>query len=395
MLQKSLAELDFKGILLGFLASLLLAVVIGSGSALFLTGLEVVTSARTQHPVWIWTLPLWGLLMVYAYQQVDQGVRNGNKTLVQSLHSPSSSFISWKMAPWILLSTWFTHLGGGSAGREGTAVQIGGSVADQLSRRFPDHRLFFLQAGIAAGFSSVFGTPMAGMFFAYELTKNRKISQLFAVAIASWGAHWVCSSWWGVAHTVYPDLSQSPTRWDVATIAYTALLALAIGGMARLFKLTAQGMKRMTDLISNPYVRVLAGGMGLACLFQWPLTAPFQGLGVDWIQKAFETPLPWFFGLAKLIFTLFTLSIGFKGGEATPLFFVGAMTGNVFSQFLPLDTPLAVGLGFVAQFGAVMATPWTALWMGLELFGPIPIHLLLLVAWGSNWVAGRRCIYEP
>lgn len=394
MLQSWWSQLDFKKIKIAVWTSVILAVWVGSASALFLAGLDWITQQRQSNPTWTYALPFMGVAIVYVYQYAPASVQKGTKSLVNALQG-KEPLISWKMTPWVLLGTWLTHWGGGSAGREGTAVQMGGSLADQLSHRWPTYRPFFLQAGIAAGFSSVFGTPIAGMFFAYELTKDRKPIHLFSVALASWGAHWVCSSFWGIAHTPYPDLSNSPLRWEMSTLAYTALLALVIGGMARLFKLSSVHLHSLTSRISNPYLRILAGSLGLILLFQWPLTTPFQGLGIEWIQESFETPLPWYFGLAKLIFTVWTLSIGFKGGEATPLFFMGAMTGNLFAQILPLDAPLAVGLGFVSLFGAVVASPWTALWMGIELFGFIPVHLLLLMSWGSYWVAGRRGIYEP
>lgn len=395
-MQRTLDRLDFKGIFLGIIASLILSVLVGSASALFLVGLEKVLNWRSDQPFWIWFLPFGGVFIVYAYQRVEASVQEGNKALVRVLREPTVSRVSWKMAPWVLIATWLTHLGGGSAGREGTAVQISGSIAEQLSVRYPRYRIFFLQAGIAAGFSAVFGTPIAGMFFAFELSRTRQWIQLFWTALASFGANWVCTDFWQVSHTHYPSWTAlGDTHWDFQTFGYCLILAFFVGLMAWIFKRIHAVMQKYVVLIQNPYQRILLGGTLLALLFQWNVTLPFQGLGVSTIEQAFREPMPWFFGGVKLMLTLFTLSIGFKGGEATPLFFVGAMTGNVVAQAIPLTRELAVALGFVSQFGAVVATPWTAVAMGLELFGLLPLHLLLVVAFVSRWIAGKKGLYEP
>lgn len=394
MLQKEWRDLDFKSISVGLLATVLISLLAGSTSAIFLIGLEWVAEQRENQPIWLFSLPVIGLLVVFIYHYGDQTVQEGNKALIKAL-AGNQTRISWKMSAWVLIGTWLTHLGGGSAGREGTAVQMGGSLADQLTRWLPKHRTFLIQSGIAAGFSSVFGTPLAGMFFAYELTSDRKWYHVLWVAPASYGAHWVCSDLWHVHHSVYPTLSGSLSHWNLSTIAYTAALALLIGAMAQVFKRVSSFLKALPDWVPNPYVRVACGGLGLALAFQSTWSIPFHGLGVEWIQKAFVQPLPWYFGLTKLLLTLLTLSIGFKGGEATPLFFIGAMTGNSLAQWIPMEAPLATGLGFVAQFGSVVAAPWTAMCMGYELFGCIPIHLLGLACWGSYWMAGRKGIYQP
>jgi len=395
MLQRSLDRLDFKGIWVGILASILLAFSVGSASALFLTGLDFITIHREKQQDWIWTLPLWGVLIVYAYHRVGSDVQEGNKALVRALKLADYPKISWKMAPWVLLSTWLTHVGGGSAGREGTAVQMGGGLAEQLSQKYPAYRVFFLQAGIAAGFSSIFGTPLAGMFFAYELSGGKSKIQLIWTVLASFGADWVCSHVWGIGHTHYPSWAFMKTQWTLATVGYSVVLAVLIGGMAWFFKWFHRMMKQQVGYITNPYLRVVVGASALVLLFQWDVARPFQGLGVPSIEQAFHQPMPWFYGGLKLILTVFTLAIGFKGGEATPLFFIGAMTGNWLAQGLPIERELAVGLGFVSQFGAVVATPMTAIFMGIELFGQGPLHLVGLVAFGSYWVAGKKGIYEP
>ncbi|MEN9378283.1 MAG: hypothetical protein RL710_3440, partial [Pseudomonadota bacterium] len=143
----------------------------GSASALFLLALDAATGYRESHRWIVWLLPVAGFLVGWVYLKIGQGVEAGNNLLIDEIHDPQK-VVPLRMAPLILLSTVISHLFGASVGREGTAVQMGGALADQLTGLFrlrKEDRRILLMAGIAAGFASVFGTPLAGAVFALEV----------------------------------------------------------------------------------------------------------------------------------------------------------------------------------------------------------------------------------
>ncbi len=182
------------------------AMLAGTASAAFLWALDWAGTTRDAHLQMIWALPLVGFFVGWVYHQLGRDVEAGNNLLIDEIHDPQK-IVPLRMAPLILFSTIASHVFGASVGREGTAVQMGGSLADQLSHIFKfnkDERRLVLMAGMSAGFAAVFGTPLAGAVFALEVLAVGRLryDALWPCALAALVADQVCL-WWGIEHTAY------------------------------------------------------------------------------------------------------------------------------------------------------------------------------------------------
>lgn len=288
----------------------------------FLVSLEWVTQIR-EHNTWvIWLLPIGGLIIGLLYHYYGASVVKGNNLLLEEYENPQK-LIPFKMAPLVLIGTLITHLVGGSAGREGTAVQMGGAIADRFSNWFQLDKIdrkTILILGISAGFASVFGTPLAGALFALEVVYFSKINYKsvvlsFAVAYAAY----YTVELWQVQHTHYsisylPEINGMNIVWTMGT-------GILFGLAAMLFSRTTHFWSQLfSKYIHYAPIRPLIGGAVLAIILFYIGTTKYIGLGVPEIVNAFSTPNKSYDFLIKILFTSFTLGAGFKGGEVTPLF---------------------------------------------------------------------------
>ena len=344
---------------------------IGSASALLLVSLDAVTNYRESHLWIIALLPIAGLLIGGMYHYWGRSVVKGNNYLIEEIHTPKN-IIPFKMAPLIYIGTIITHLFGGSAGREGTAVQMGGAIADQFSRIFklsPHDRKTMLVIGISAGFASVFGTPLAGAIFALEIAIVSRIryEAILPSFLAAIFAHLSCHMW-GVSHTQY-SISVVPelTIWNILL---TILVGILFGLVALLFSRLVQfWSKQAKSKIKYPPLRPFVGGAIIA-LAVWGLgTTKYIGLGIPTIVESFAVQQNGYDFLAKILFTTFTIGVGFKGGEVTPLLFIGATLGSALFGIIPLPIALLAGMGFVGVFSGATNAPIASTLMGIELFG--------------------------
>ncbi|SEO81158.1 H+/Cl-antiporter ClcA [Flavobacterium sp. CF108] len=371
----------------------LIGIFSGSASAFFLVSLEWVTQYRIQHDWIIWLLPLGGFLVGSSYYYWGESVVKGNNLLLEEYEKPKK-VIPFKMAPLILLGTLLTHLFGGSAGREGTAVQMGGAIADQFTKIFKldnTERRILIILGISAGFASVFGTPLAGAIFALEVLYFSKINfkSIVLSFLVAYAAYFTVE-FWEIKHTHYsipivPELSFS-------TIFYTLLVGLLSGFAALLFSRSTHFWGSLfSKNIKYPPLRPVIGGIILAIAIAGLGFTKFSGLGVPVIVDSFSNQSEWYDFLLKILFTGFTLGAGFKGGEVTPLFFVGATLGSALSLFIPMPIALLAGIGFVAVFSGATHTPIACTIMGLELFGIQPgifIAIGCIIAYFSSGSVG-------
>ncbi|MEG4812066.1 voltage-gated chloride channel family protein [Microcoleus sp. F8-D3] len=355
-----------------FIISCIVGMLSGLGSAALLASLEWATNWRESHLWAIALLPVGGFFSGLIYHKYGKKVEAGNNLLLEEIHHPQS-IIPLRMAPMVLLGTDLTHLFGGSAGREGTALQIAASLADQLTKIFhfkPKDRRILLMAGISGGFASVFGTPLAGTIFGLEVLAigTIKHSALFPCLVAAVVGDRIMLNL-GLHHTAYRHAPLVPSITPMGLI--SAMIAgITFGIIAMIFaKLTHQISHLFKAKISYPPLRPAIGGV-IVALTVWAIgSTKYIGLGIPTIVDAFYTQLPpWDFA-AKIGLTALTLGAGFKGGEVTPLFFIGATLGNALSLILALPAPLLAGMGFVAVFGGAANTPIAATLMGIELFG--------------------------
>lgn len=390
------------------------AIVIGSLVAFFLWLLGWAIHYRFAHPWLLFLLPFAGVLIHFMYQFTGRSAEKGNNLIMEEIHQPGGS-VPWQMAPVVLITTVITHLFGGSAGREGTAVQIGGSMAGLMGNWLKLGQAevkLILTAGVAAGFGAVFGTPLTGAFFALEVLSigQIKYDALFPALIASLVAD-VTVSAWGVHHTAYhiDILAKTPYLWsDHINLNLLLLLkvifASALFGLASyVFSILVHEIKTFfLSLISRKWLIPFLGGLIIIALTYLLGKPDYLSLGVDpqypgavTIPSAFHAggsdTWSWFW---KTIFTTVTLGTGFKGGEVTPLFYIGATLGNTLSMLLNAPVSLFAALGFIAVFAGATNTPLACTFMGIELFGGEHVLLFAVACFTAYFFSGHSGIYS-
>lgn len=368
----------------------------GTASAIFLESLRWATETRLQYPTLLFLLPVIGLLIGWIYYTYAGSAARGNNLVIEEVninHEP----IPLLMAPLVLVGTILTHLFGGSAGREGTAIQMGSSLADWLHRRFhlsqQDRRLM-LMAGISGGFGSVFGIPIAGFVFGLEVQSIGRIRYegvlpcFVAAIVGDWTTHT-----YGVGHSHYPVM-------QAMDIDLSLMLKMTLAGLA--FGLTSLLFIELTDAIRYigksliPYspFRLVVGGIAVISLTALVGTRDYLGLSLPLIQSSVsgEGVIAFAF-LLKLVFTAITLGSGYLGGEVTPLFVIGSTLGYSIGRLLGIDPAFAASVGFVAVFAGATNTPLACTFMGIELFGGNSVLYLALGCFVAYLASGHRSIY--
>ncbi len=361
------------------------AVLAGSASALFLWALDQVTRLRWEHGWLLFLLPVAGLAVGWLYHTFGRRAEGGSNLIMEEIHEPGGG-VPGRMAPLVLVGTLITHLFGGSAGREGTAVQMGGSLASvyaRLGRIHPANLRVLLMAGVAAGFGSVFGTPLTGAIFAMEVlvVGRMQYDALIPVLVASLVGDFTCTAW-GIHHAVYhidfAGAAGGTHFLDGPLLGKVVLVAILFGLASQLFaELTHTLKEQFTRFIAYAPLRPAVGGILVIALVYLLGTRDYLGIGVTspepgavTILSAFNPggapPWSWWW---KLLFTAVTLASGFKGGEVTPLFFIGATLGHTLAVLLGAPVDLFAALGFIAVFAGATNTPLACTMMGIELFG--------------------------
>ncbi len=390
-----------------------IALVIGSSVAFFLWLLNLSVHFRFSHPWILYFLPLAGIDIHLFYKFYGKSSEKGNNLIIDEIHTPGGG-IPKRMAPLVLGATIISQLFGGSVGREGTAVQMGGSIASFFGRLFKLNErdtTTLLIAGVSAGFGAVFGTPLAGTIFALEVLTIGRIQYdaIVPCIIASIFADQTVA-FCGIHHTVYhidPFVTNRPFAF--LPITFDLLLLIKIVFASALFGLTsyffaelAHGIKNLAlRLIKITWLIPVAGGLIVIALVLLTGRQDYLSLGVEpqfadsvTIPSAFHADGAFAFSwLWKIIYTTITLGTGYKGGEVTPLFYIGATLGNTLSTLLDAPVGLFAALGFIAVFAGATNTPLACTFMGIELFGGQYALYFAVACFTAYYFSGHSGIY--
>ena len=373
----------------------LVGVLAGLSSAVFLEVLDWATRTRLANPWLIGLLPLGGLAVGLAYHYGGGRSSEGNNLILDEIHEPRA-WVPRRMAPLVFAGTVITQLFGGSAGREGTAIQMSGSLSDGASRLLrlgPADRRMMLIAALSGGFGAVFGVPAAGTLFGLEVQSVGRMRYealvpcLTASVIGDMVVHAL-----GVHHTALPHVAG--VGLDLATLGKVALAGLAFGLVGGLFSELTHGLKRaFTRFVPWMPARPFVGGVLVIVMTLAVGSQTYNGLSLGLIGEAFAGNASGWAWLLKLLFTAVTLGAFFQGGEVTPLFVIGAALGSVLAAPLGLPVVLLTALGFVAVFAGAANTPLTCTVMGVELFGAGAIVYFAVACVISYTFSSHRGIY--
>ena len=371
--------------------TLLLSAVSGACCAAFARALELATTLRFDHPALVFCAPVIGVLSVALYRLKNDGCVQGNDLLIERINLQNGE-VPPRIGPLVFVCGTAAHLCGASVGREGAAVQIAGGLAAFLQRLFrlpPAYQPLLLQAAVAAGFGAIFGTPLAAAVFALEAPNpTRWRLRLLPLCLFAGFAGDAASRLWGSQHAAYPTLhphwAELAQPLPLAALLYTGLCC---GATALLYLRTADTLRAQFQKAERWWLPPLLVGTALAALAQMDAASDYLGLGEWSIRPEAVTLSTAFVGdgahlwswFGKLTLTAICISGGFKGGEVTPLFFIGATLGNVIATSLSLDPATFAALGFVTVFSAASHTPITGMLLGAELFGLEALPLFALV----------------
>lgn len=372
------------------LVSIVIGLLVGFVDTVFGRVLLFLSDFRTEHFNYLIPfLGIIGLLIVFLYQKADERVSKG-MGLVFAIGQSQEKEIPLILVPLVTLATWLTHLFGGSAGREGVAVQLGAAIAHGFSRffDFENNSRLFLVTGMAAGFAGLFQTPIAAVFFALEILVLGKLQlqALLPMTVASFVASATSHS---LGLEKFSHLVSADLTLDVMTFCKLAVLGIIFGLVGNLFaKLLAIAKEKAKDVMDNPYYRILFGGILLSLIFLICYHGRYSGLGTNLIEASFAGKEIYFYDwLLKLLLTVATLAIGFQGGEVTPLFAIGASLGVVLANLFGLPIEFVAAAGYISVFGSATNTLIAPIFIGGEVFGfaNLPYFVVVMIfAYSAN-----------
>lgn len=382
--------------ILGFVA-IIIGLIVGTLDTLFGKVLLEVSTIRQNHAfLFIPFLPFAGIAIIYFYSKIGKNSIKG-MSLIFAAGFEEEAKIPKRLVPFVMISTWITHLFGGSAGREGVAVQIGGTVAHTISRKISikNSSKILLVTGMAAGFAGLFQTPMAAIFFAMEvlIAGSLEYSALFPCIIASFIASYTSHALGLEKFSVSLNTSLHLNAILVGKVILLGILFGVIGGLFAHALNFTKGY--LNELIKKPILKIFIIGSILSILLLLLHQGRYSGLGTNLIKESFSNgklyAYDWIF---KFLFTILTLSAGFQGGEVTPLFSIGASLGAVVSTIMGLPVAFAAALGYVAVFGSATNTILAPIFIGVEVFGYDYLPYFFIISAIAYVFNGNKSIYS-
>ncbi len=375
--------------------ALLIGTIVGLAGTAFSYALKWASDTRASHPAMLYTLPLMGLIIVFLYRAAGRGHDAGTNRVIAAVRDEDS--LGFAMAPLIFVGTVLTHLAGGSSGREGAALQLGGSLGNWIGRLLKlrkEEIQGVIMCGMSACFAAVFGTPLAAAVFSMEFIN---------VGIMFYSGLVPCTIAGLVAVNIAGRLGVAGESLHIAfvpgfgpgTAVRIAMVAMICAAVSMFFCMILHEASHLgKKWLPNPYIRIAAAGAVIALLATLLRTTDYLGPGMHVVERALEGNA---FGGAfalKILFTALTLGAGYKGGEIVPSFFVGATLGCTLGGLLGLSPSLCAAVGMIAVFCGVTNSPITALLIALELFGMEAAPYFLLGVGISYPLSGSISLYE-
>ncbi len=367
----------------------------GTVGSLFHCSIDYVTELRTEIPWLLYGLPLGGLVITGLYALSKKQGRVDTNRVLEAVRTEEK--VPFVMGPLIFVSTVITHLFGGSAGREGAALQLGGSIGYRTGKLLRLNKAdlhIIVMTGMSAVFSALFGTPLAAAFFAIEVV---------SVGIVQYAALVPCITASLTAFGIAGAFGISPVHFDMVAFPAlsveialrAAMLALLCALVGILFCTAIQKTEHAFEkFLPNKYIRTLSGAVLLVLLTLLLGTRDYNGAGMDVITKALGGEARPEAFLLKILFTAITIAAGFKGGEIVPAFFIGSTFGCAISGLLGLDPGLSAAIGFIALFCSVVNCPVASLLLALEVFGAEGVLIFAVVCAVSFMMSGNFGLYK-
>lgn len=377
-----------------FLASII-GIVGGLLGAVFHHVLHFVTHVRGEHTWLIFLLPVGGLLTVAIYRLFHMQANKGTNEIIES--TLDGHPVSPMVAPSIFLATSITHLFGGSAGREGAALQLGGSMASALAKWFDlkeDNRKVLIMAGMSAVFAGLFGTPLTAALFCmeFESVGTMLSPALLPCFLAAFIASRVSGLLGVHAETYILTEAFQLTLMNCWQYLILAVLVSLLGiAMCWLFH---QAEHFAAHHLPNPFIRIAVGSVIVTAMTLLVGDHRFNGAGMDLATKAVGGEADWYSFLLKMLFTAVTLSAGFKGGEIVPTFCIGATFGCVLGGLLGLDAGMAAALGLVGLFCCATNSPFASIMLSIEMFGGTNLYLFAFISVICFVLSGNSSLYS-
>ena len=361
--------------------SLVVGILGGLLGAAFHHALHFVTHVRAEHNWLIYLLPVGGLLTIGLYQILGITRNRGTNEIIDAILEKKP--VSPMVAPAVFLASGFTHLFGGSAGREGAALQIGGSMASGVGKLFglkDRNRTILVTCGMSAVFAGLFGTPLTAMIFCMEF---ESVGTLFTPALLPCYLSAFIASRVSFALGVHAEtfMLETAAALNGANIIGTVVLAVLVSGLGvAMCHLFHSAEHLAAHYLPNRWIRIAAGGAVVTVLTVLVGNQRFNGAGMEMVMEALGGHADWYSFILKMLFTAVTLAAGFKGGEIVPTFCIGATFGCVLGGFLGLEPGLAAALGLIGLFCCATNSPLAAIVLSVEMFGGANLNLFALIS---------------